>query len=59
MQLFSVTKLGGVGFILLGVGGILSHKMTVQEGIGHVAAGLSIIGARNFAQRFLDKLSVK
>lgn len=43
----SITRLSGLGFILFGIGGMLTGKIPVQEGIEMVLAGAAIIGGRN------------
>lgn len=50
------TYLGGVGLILIGIGGILSHKLGYMEGATDFAMGLIAIGARSFGQKILDAL---
>jgi|TARA_Y100000310_G_scaffold303969_1_gene342727 hypothetical protein len=45
--MFSVTKLSGYGFILSGIGGILTGKIPIDQGVTMILTGVAIIGGRN------------
>lgn len=50
------TYTGAVGLILVGLGGILAHKVGFAEGATDIALGIIAIGARSFGQKILDVL---
>ena len=50
------TYAAAFGLILVGIGGMLAHKLGYAEGLTDIAQGLVVLGARNFGQKLLDNL---
>jgi len=44
---FSLTKLGGFGMILSGIGKMILERSIEQESINLILTGIAIIGGRN------------
>lgn len=45
------TYLGGFGLILLGIGGLVTGKVSPMESIGYLCTGLTAVGLRSFGER--------
>lgn len=49
-------KIGAVGAILCGLGGILSHKLDLITGLGYITGGITAFGFRSFGDKLLEAI---